>query len=114
MEILAAIFVKYWEEVIVAVLLTATLPFIRRYVRRQRAMVLNIFKEREQLKEALRKAEEISQSERKAREEIERKYQAEAEERSKIQSEHQRTEEWQKSQQERSSTSARGFFGRLF
>ncbi len=37
MEFLSEIFIKYWQEVVVAVLLTATLPFIRMYIRRQRA-----------------------------------------------------------------------------
>lgn len=86
MEVLAEVFVRYWEEVIVAVLLTVTLPFIRKYVRRQRAKMLNIFKEKERLQEALRKAEELADSERKAREELERKLEAETEERKKAQS----------------------------
>ena len=83
MEILAGVFVKYWEEVIVAVMLTATLPFIRRYVRRQRAKMLSIFKERERLKAALSEAEGRAESERKAREELERKLEAETAERKK-------------------------------
>ena len=74
MEVLAEVFVRYWEEVIVAVLLTVTLPFIRKYVRRQRAKMINLFKEKERLQEALRKAEELAESERKAREELERNF----------------------------------------
>ena len=52
MKFLSVIFVKFWKEVIVVVLLTATLPFIRKYVRRRSAMVINFFKERERLKGA--------------------------------------------------------------
>ena len=94
MSILAEVFVKYWEEVIVAVLLTATLPFIRGYVRRQRAKVLGFLREKERLKEALldeeekrRRTEELLEQERKAREEAERKLETEVEKKKKAQSE---------------------------
>ena len=69
MEFLSDIFVKFWKEVIVAVMLTATLPFIRRYVRRQRAKMINFFTEKKYLAEALRE----SQDKRKeAEQEVER------------------------------------------
>ena len=86
MEFLSEIFIKYWQEVVVAVLLTATLPFIRKYVRRKRKEMINFFKEREKLKQSLLEAEnklkeagELLESERKSREELERKLQAETE-----------------------------------
>ena len=86
MEFLSEIFIKYWQEVVVAVLLTATLPFIRMYIRRQRKKMINFFKEREHLKQSLLEAEnklkeagELLESERKSREELERKLQAETE-----------------------------------
>ena len=59
---------KFWKEVTVAIMLTATLPFIRRYVRRQRVKMLNIFSERERLKAALSDAEGRAETERKAHE----------------------------------------------
>ncbi len=84
MEFLSEIFIKYWKEVVVAVMLTATLPFIRKYVRKQRANMLKFFREKEQLKQSLleeekkrKEAEELLESERKAQEELERKLQAE-------------------------------------
>lgn len=84
MEFLSEIFIKYWKEVVVAVMLTATLPFIRKYVRKQRANMLKFFREKEQLKQSLldeekkrKEAEELLAQERTAREESERKLQAE-------------------------------------
>lgn len=43
MEFFSDIFIRYWKEVIVAVMLTITLPFIRMYVRRQGKRMLNFF-----------------------------------------------------------------------
>ncbi len=84
MEFLGDVFVKFWKEAIVAVLLTAILPFIRKYVRRRRAMVINFFKERERLKAALCEAEKRAESDRKTREELERKLVAETAEKQKL------------------------------
>ena len=67
MNFVIDIFIKFWKEVIVAVLLTATLPF----------------KERERLKAALSEAEGCAESERRAREELERKLEAETADRQK-------------------------------
>ena len=58
MEFLSDIFVKFWKEAIVAMLLTAVLPFLRRYVRRRRAKVINFFKEKKYLTEALRESQD--------------------------------------------------------
>lgn len=84
MEFLSDIFIQYWKEVVVAVMLTATLPFIRIYVRRQRAKMLKFFRGQKQLEQSLleeekkrKEAEELLAQERKAREESERKLQAE-------------------------------------
>ena len=79
MEFLQEVFVKYWKEVIVAMLLTATLPFFRRYVRRLRARVIAFFTVRKRLETALLEAEKW----RKKSEEAEQKYLAEAEEKRK-------------------------------
>ena len=98
MEFLSEIFIKFWKEVIVAVMLTAILPFIRAYVRRQRAKMLNFFREKECLKKSLLEEEtkrkeaeaEIERlraalkQEQKAREEAEQKYQAELQEKDEI------------------------------
>lgn len=98
MEFLSEIFVKFWKEVIVAVMLTAILPFIRAYVRRQRANMMNFFKEKEKLKQSLleeekkrKEAEEeverlrsALEQEQKARAEAEQKYQAELQEKDEI------------------------------
>ena len=83
MEFLQEVFVKYWREVIVAMLLTTTLPFFRRYVRMLRAMVINFFKERERLKAALCEAEKRAESDRTTREELERTLEAETTEKQK-------------------------------
>lgn len=80
MEFLSEIFVKFWKEVIVAVMLTATLPFIRKYVRQQRAKILGFLREKERLKLSLLEEE-------KKRKEAESKYQTEAEEKRKAQEE---------------------------
>lgn len=99
MEFFSDIFIRYWKEVIVAVMLTITLPFIRMYVRRQRKRMLNFFKEREKLKQSLLEAEkklkeagELLESERKSREELERKLQAQTEETRKAQSNNEPTD----------------------
>ena len=80
MEFLSEIFIQYWKEVVVAVMLTATLPFIRRYVRKYRAKIINVLADKERLKKEL--LEEGNK-----RREAERKYQAEAEEKRKAQTE---------------------------
>lgn len=80
MEFLSDIFIQYWKEVVVAVMLTATLPFIRRYVRKYRAKIINVLADKERLKKEL--LEEGNK-----RREAERKYQAEAEEKRKAQTE---------------------------
>ena len=98
MEFLSEIFIKFWKEVIVAVMLTAILPFIRAYVRRQRAKMMNFFKEKERLKQSLleeekkrKEAEEeierlraALEQEQQARQEAEQKYQAELQEKDEI------------------------------
>lgn len=98
MEFLSEIFIKFWKEVIVAVMLTAILPFIRAYVRRQRAKMLSFFREKERLKQSLleeekkrKEAEEeverlraALEQEQQAREEAEQKYQAELQEKDEI------------------------------
>ena len=70
---------RYWREVIVAMLLTATLPFFRRHVRRLRARVIAFFTVRKRLETALLDAEKW----RKKSDEAEQKYLAEAEEKRK-------------------------------
>lgn len=80
MEFLSDIFIQYWKEVVVAVMLTATLPFIRRYVRKYRAKIINVLADKERLKKEL--LEEGNK-----RREAERKYQAESEEKRKAQTE---------------------------
>ena len=77
MEFLRDIFLLYWKEVIVAVMLMLTLPFIRVYVRKQRAKMFKFFREKEQLKQSLleeerkrREAEELLENERKIRGEL--------------------------------------------
>ena len=89
-EILA----KYWKEVAVTVMSTATLPFIRRYVRKQRAKMLLFFTEKKRLQQELadsenrrREAEARAEQEHTARVEAERKLQAEVEERRKAEAE---------------------------
>ncbi|MBQ7215834.1 MAG: hypothetical protein IJS39_07595 [Synergistaceae bacterium] len=79
MEFLQEVFVRYWREVIVAMLLTATLPFFRRHVRRLRARVIAFFTVRKRLESVLLEAEKW----RKKSEEAEQKYLAEAEEKRK-------------------------------
>ena len=79
MEFLQEVFVRYWREVIVAMLLTATLPFFRRHVRRLRARVIAFFTVRKRLEAALLEVEKL----RKKSEEAEQKYLAESEEKRK-------------------------------
>lgn len=80
MDFLSDVLLKFWKEVIVAVMLTATLPFIRKYVRHQRAKILGFLREKERLKQSLLEEE-------KKRKEAESKYQAETEEKRKAQEE---------------------------
>ena len=80
MDFLSDVLLKFWKEVIVAVMLTATLPFIRKYVRKQRAKILGFLREKERLKQSLLEEE-------KKRKEAESKYQAEADEKRKVQEE---------------------------
>lgn len=79
MEFLRDIFLLYWKEVIVAVMLMMTLPFIRVYVRRRRAMVINFFREKERLKQSLQEAQGEAERLCAALEESERKYYSESE-----------------------------------
>ena len=79
LEFLQEVFVRYWREVVVAMLLTATLPFFRRHVRRLRARVIAFFTVRKRLETALLEAEKW----RKKSEEAEQKYLAEVEDRRK-------------------------------
>ena len=79
MEFLQEVFVRYWREVVVAMLLTATLPFFRRHVRRLRARVIAFFTVRKWLEAALLEVEKL----RKKSVEAEQKYLAESEEKRK-------------------------------
>ncbi len=88
------VFIKYWKEVIIAVMSAATLPFFRRYGRMLRMKVTAFFTKRKRLEAALleaesrcREAEEQLKQERTARKEAEQKYLAEAEEKRKAQAE---------------------------
>ena len=94
MDFVREVFIKYWKEVIVAMLLTATLPFFRRYVRRLRAKVIAFLTVKKRLEAALaeseskrKEAEEQLAQERTVREEAEQTYLVEAEERRKAQAE---------------------------
>ncbi len=80
MEFLNEIFVKYWKELIVAIMLSLTMPFIRRYIRKIRAKLKDFAVSNSELRKALA-------NEQSTRQEAERKYQIEAEEKLKAQKE---------------------------